>query len=258
MELILEVVSSQHYMLGVCASHRFLAAGGVIGRSSGCDWVIPDQARRLSGRHAVISFEDGQFHVTDISTNGVCLNGTKPLPKNLAVPLQDGDRLLMGDYQIGVKVHLAQPAVAPQAVMATDDPQRTLFEHPVKAAQPAVAASENLLPTDIPLTPEPVSLQRALAAFAEGLGIRLEDVLESGGEVFMKQAGLFLRPFLSADRRSFLSSEVVARLGKNVVGRGAAQEGDAAFASQFGEAFAKAYAERMRQQKPGNEQGGES
>lgn len=130
MELILEVVSSERFMLGDNASHRFLPAGGVIGRSSECDWVIPDQTRHLSGRHAIISFEAGQFYVTDISTNGVYLNGPDALPRNVAVPLQDEDRLVMGEHQFRVRVNME--VRAPGAV----PPVR-----PVQAAAPVLGQS---------------------------------------------------------------------------------------------------------------------
>lgn len=113
MELLLEIVSSERFMLGDNAVHRFLPAGGVIGRSSGCDWVIPDQTRHLSGRHAIISYETGQFYITDISTNGIYLNGPDPLPRNVAVPLQDEDRLMMGEYQFRVRVNVGVGAGAP-------------------------------------------------------------------------------------------------------------------------------------------------
>lgn len=113
MELLLEIVSSERFMLGDNAVHRFLPAGGVIGRSSGCDWVIPDQTRHLSGRHAIISYETGQFYITDISTNGVYLNGPDPLPRNVAVPLQDEDRLVMGEYQFRVRVNVGAGVSAP-------------------------------------------------------------------------------------------------------------------------------------------------
>ena len=115
MELMLEVMSSERHMLGERASHRFLPAGGVIGRSSECDWSLPDQTRHLSGRHAIISYEAGQFFITDISTNGVYLNGPDPLPKNIAVALNDEDRLVMGEFQMRVRVSMdynpARPVV---------------------------------------------------------------------------------------------------------------------------------------------------
>ena len=105
MELVLEVVSTEKHLMGQNARHVFYPAGGVIGRSSGCDWVIPDQTRHMSGRHAIISYESGQFFITDISTNGIYLNGVETLDKNRATPLSDGDRLLMGQIHFQVQVN---------------------------------------------------------------------------------------------------------------------------------------------------------
>lgn len=104
MELVLEVVSPERNLMGENASHHFFPSGGVIGRSAECDWVIPDQTRHLSGRHAIVSYEAGQFYITDISTNGIYLNGPKPLTRNVAMPLHDEDRLLMGEIQLRVRV----------------------------------------------------------------------------------------------------------------------------------------------------------
>ena len=79
MELLLEVISSEKHLMGDNAHHVFKPAGGVIGRAPECDWVIPDQTRHISGRHAIISYEAGQFYITDTSTNGVYLNGVETL-----------------------------------------------------------------------------------------------------------------------------------------------------------------------------------
>jgi len=106
MELVLEVESTEKHLMGQNARHVFLPAGGVIGRSPDCDWVIPDQTRHMSGRHAIVSFESGQFYITDISTNGIYLNQTEVLAKNRATPLQDGDRLLMGQIQFQVRINM--------------------------------------------------------------------------------------------------------------------------------------------------------
>lgn len=117
MELVIEVVSSEKHLMGSNAQHRFLPAGGVIGRSSQSDWVIPDQTRHMSGRHAVISYEAGHFCITDISTNGVYLNGGDVLAKNQPIPLSHGDQLLMG--QIQFRVSVAQNDAAYDATSAS-------------------------------------------------------------------------------------------------------------------------------------------
>ena len=77
----------------------FSPLGGVIGRSAECDWVLSDAERRLSGKHAAISFENNQYFVTDISTNGLFINeSSEPLGKSKAYPVKSGDRFMMGPY----------------------------------------------------------------------------------------------------------------------------------------------------------------
>lgn len=79
--------------------------GGSIGRRDENDWVLPDPERFISGRHAQIDFSDGDFHITDLSSNGVFINrSAQPLGKNNRVALHDGDTISIGDYQIAVAV----------------------------------------------------------------------------------------------------------------------------------------------------------
>ncbi|AUM14332.1 type VI secretion system-associated FHA domain protein TagH [Ketobacter alkanivorans] len=128
MELVIEVVSTEKHLMGSRARHVFYPAGGVIGRSAECDWVIPDQTRHMSGRHAIISYESGQFFITDISTNGVFLNGVEALGKNRAMPLNDADRLLMGQIHFQVQVNAAAGHEQPAAVVQI--PRPTLGNRP--------------------------------------------------------------------------------------------------------------------------------
>ena len=107
MELVLEITSSEQFLLGENASKQFFPVGGVIGRAKGCDWVIPDQSRHLSGRHAQISAEGEDFYITDLSTNGVFLNGAvSPLDKNKPHKLRSEDTLMMGDIQFKAVIQL--------------------------------------------------------------------------------------------------------------------------------------------------------
>ncbi|PVV06247.1 MAG: hypothetical protein B6D77_16245 [gamma proteobacterium symbiont of Ctena orbiculata] len=79
--------------------------GGSIGRRDENDWVLPDPERFISGRHALVDFSDGSFHITDLSSNGVFINrSAQPLGKNNRTALQDGDSFTIGDYDIGVAI----------------------------------------------------------------------------------------------------------------------------------------------------------
>jgi type VI secretion system FHA domain protein len=74
-----------------------------IGRSSECDWVLPDPERVLSKRHCLVMFRDNAWQVTDTSTNGTYLNHElKGLGPDAPRVLRDGDRLVFGSYEIEV------------------------------------------------------------------------------------------------------------------------------------------------------------
>lgn len=80
-------------------SVRFGAEGGTIGRGSGSDLKLPDPDCYISSLHAAIDFQDGQFVITDKSTNGTFYNAPDRLiGRDRMTPLASGDRLFIGDY----------------------------------------------------------------------------------------------------------------------------------------------------------------
>ncbi|MES9860381.1 MAG: type VI secretion system-associated FHA domain protein TagH [Candidatus Thiodiazotropha sp. LLP2] len=90
-------------------SASFDQQGGSIGRRPENEWVLPDPERFISGRHAMIDFSDGFFHITDTSSNGVFLNRSKTaLGKDNRVALEDGDIIGIGDYEISVLLTSAE------------------------------------------------------------------------------------------------------------------------------------------------------
>lgn len=108
------------------AQRTFDTAGGVIGRAQDCDWVLPDPEHHLSRRHCEITFEGGRFILTDTSSNGVFVNGAaEPLGSNNSYEIQDGDRFLLGDYDIEARIEVAGPAApgdAAEDFPGLDDP----------------------------------------------------------------------------------------------------------------------------------------
>lgn len=73
----------------------------IIGRSTDCDWHLPDPLKVLSSRHAEIRFSDGSYTVTDTSTNGVFLNGdTSAVGRGNTVAIKSGDSLRLGDFEV--------------------------------------------------------------------------------------------------------------------------------------------------------------
>lgn len=104
MILTLEVTQSQAGTPVDQSRRQFSTQGGTIGRASSCDWVLSH--RQVSGRHASISSQDGVFYIVDEqSANGLFLNSSK----NRLVPgrryaLKDGDRILIGPYELEVSI----------------------------------------------------------------------------------------------------------------------------------------------------------
>ena len=91
----------------------------VIGRSEDADWVLADPERIVSKRHCRIERQAGGFLLTDMSTNGVLVNGV-PLGREASRTLVDKDVLTLGDAIIAVAIETAAPGVAPLPV--ADDP----------------------------------------------------------------------------------------------------------------------------------------
>ncbi|HET8996866.1 MAG TPA: type VI secretion system-associated FHA domain protein TagH, partial [Acetobacteraceae bacterium] len=113
-----------------------------IGRGPGNDWVLPDPERHLSKAHCMIVGAGGHYLLTDISTNGVFVNGaSERVPRNGQVELTDGDEVRLGDYVIMVS-EAADAAHAPVAA------HEALVPGGVRRADPFAAPSD--------LTPDPL------------------------------------------------------------------------------------------------------
>lgn len=100
-----------------------------VGRGRSMDWVLPDPAKHISSHHFNITFSDGSYWITDVSTNGTFLQGQR---HRLEGPycLRNGERLLVGHYIIGVQIVTAAPPLATDAVQP---------HQPAWGAPPAVA-----------------------------------------------------------------------------------------------------------------------
>jgi type VI secretion system protein len=145
---------------------RTLSTGTLsIGRAPGNDWVLPDPERHLSKTHCVISLENDRYVLTDLSTNGVHVNGaSQPTSRDSRVVLTDGDEFRLGDYSITVaetddqvaarRAPLAQHA-DPFATVREADPgpldadpfegplgRPSGFHHPLPQAAPAPHAED--------------------------------------------------------------------------------------------------------------------
>ncbi|NPD68068.1 type VI secretion system-associated FHA domain protein TagH [Lichenicola cladoniae] len=73
-----------------------------IGRDQKNDWVLPDPDRFLSKRHCVLSFGATGWQIVDTSTNGTFLNHDVDPIRDAPRGLRDGDRILLGAYEMEV------------------------------------------------------------------------------------------------------------------------------------------------------------
>jgi type VI secretion system FHA domain protein len=74
-----------------------------IGRGPGSDWILADPSHQLSRTHCVIACVEGNYVLTDLSTNGVFVDGaTEPLTEDRRIVLADGDEIRLGTYRITV------------------------------------------------------------------------------------------------------------------------------------------------------------
>jgi type VI secretion system FHA domain protein len=92
-----------------------------IGRGAENDVVLPDPDRTISKRHCVIEDRAGSIYVIDLSSNGTFLNYGRTALGPTPAPLNDGDILTMGPYEMLVEIP-ATAATARDPVSALPPP----------------------------------------------------------------------------------------------------------------------------------------
>jgi type VI secretion system protein len=108
MALRLRVISEHRSRMGDKSTFVFGVSGGSIGRSSENDWVLPDDMRYVSGRHARIVYHKGRYLLQDTSSNGVFINDNdRPLGSQNPHELKSGDILRIGEYHVQVQIDSA-------------------------------------------------------------------------------------------------------------------------------------------------------
>jgi len=122
-----------------------------IGRAPGNDWVLSDPDRVLSKHHCVLEFRAGGWQVRDLSTNGTYVNqSAAPLGREAAAPLNDGDRLRLGAWEVEVRVSAVAAQAGPLPWGGTDP-----FAEPPTPAYQAPASTAALDPLFDPMAPPP-------------------------------------------------------------------------------------------------------
>ena len=100
MSIVISIVKLPESAADTKATHTFAQYGGTIGRGADNEWVIEDPECFISTQHSEISFENGHYYITDLSTNGTFSNGAPdPIGKGNTIKLNDGDKFSLGDYE---------------------------------------------------------------------------------------------------------------------------------------------------------------
>lgn len=80
-----------------------------VGRGPSNDLVLPDPDRVLSKNHFVIEDHNGNIVIVDLSTNGTFLNYSKIPLGRTPTPLNNGDVLSLGSYELAVEISAEMP-----------------------------------------------------------------------------------------------------------------------------------------------------
>lgn len=232
MALTLIITSDHRELLGEDCVREFNEDGGTIGRSLENDWILPDPARYISGKHATIDFQSGAYYIADISSNGVYVNGEdRALGKGNPRRLFNGDKIRMGDFEFLATVDegedLEMPPEPPMTVVPdhieqlvpeermrssiqlldeeeiTGDAafQSTLFGGPAK--KPKAREKDEKVdrqPNPFAAPEEPAELTPAdlVDALFEGAGIHRSEIHPSVDPLdVMRNAGKVLKEFIA-------------------------------------------------------------
>ncbi len=231
MALRLQVTSYQKGQLGESRLREFAACGGTIGRAKDNDWVLPDDKRFVSSRHALIDFQGGAYYLVDTSRNGVYINGADTaVGRGHPQRLFNGDRLRLGEYEVQVEItpgdeNVADDGMRDSVVRAqlvpvdesmelqlVDESKLRAFEYnalerhlkpaddasgalraPARAAAPQAAAAA---PATAP-APQPTSSAAAVEVFCKAAGLTPGDLHGSNPDEVLETAGLLMRELLT-------------------------------------------------------------
>lgn len=183
MELVFEMLNARQFVPTALCRKTFNTTGGAIGRGEGCDWVIPDRKRHLSNHHAMVSYHNGRFFLTDTSNNGI-LEGASGnrLPKGEPVPIEHGSVFVLGDFEVHARLS-GEPVI---------------FDGQAVARKAAV----NIIPDEVFLDLEPLN------SFKEQGSVRSEiDRLTSPGTV--KNSPEQCADFARIDRENLIVPELI-------------------------------------------------
>lgn len=128
----------------------------VLGRSSDCDLVLPDENKYVSSKHAQISLSGDTLTIFDTSSNGTFVNNsTTPIGRGNSAPLANGDLLSIGEFSLQITIASSQSAAAsaiddpfgdisPNAVTEKSNDPFADFENTAGSSTPASHSSDHI------------------------------------------------------------------------------------------------------------------
>jgi len=116
-ELMFEIISRQKFSANFPTTYVFSEAGGFIGRSDECEWILPDKGKRISRKHAIISCDGHAFYIEDVSRNGIFTQpGRTTLERGVQHKVEHGDSYTIGMYSIQARLlHRPDAYIQPRA-----------------------------------------------------------------------------------------------------------------------------------------------
>ncbi len=174
--------------------------GAVLGRSGSCDIIIHDESRTVSGQHARLAWEIGEFRLYDSSTNGTFLNGDpERIPRGVGRAVGIGDHIRLGDFEFAIDASPDPDELTVTPWKQSDsEPERKLTAatptepDTLQAGRPASATQpENV--DALPNNSEWLDSGQFLSGFLRGAGLDTTILAKRDSAALGEQFGLVLR-----------------------------------------------------------------
>ena len=172
---------------GNAAPQRMTGSTLTLGRGGENDVVLPDPDKTISKRHCAIEDHSGNIVVVDLSTNGTFLNYSKSVLGPTPTPLNDGDILSVGPYELLVTITSVSAGGGVDGILGpATEPQRDIGNANAGVlGQDDNDALADILGTGTPSGPSAVN--RAIPEDEDFLGLNNDDAFGSPTAPFADQ-----------------------------------------------------------------------
>ena len=147
------VINQRNAPPGQAVSARFGVDGGTIGRAANNALVLDDPERTVSRVHAQVVCRDGRYFIIDRGSNPTLYNG-QMLGAGNETPLNDGDRLMIGGFDLAVQVLEEEDAAPASAAGGSAQPVPAIAGAPSADEDPFANLMDGL---DVPPVAPPAS-----------------------------------------------------------------------------------------------------